>query len=140
MRSASGRSDSCQCFRIRKQSIDTVAANPPGMNSSVLVVHLVVGILVAACAALFVWRRLGRRITLYVLTLQILLGIGLMSMHYSVKPEHYGLAVLAWIGYMAANAMGRKPGSERNTMILTIVSSVMVLAAFAIGLHAVGKV
>jgi hypothetical protein len=105
---------------------------------SVLVVHLWLGILVAACAALFVWFRLGRRITLYLLTLQILLGIVLIISHHRAPPPHYALALAGWIGYMGANYMGRQPDSARNVLVLTILSSAMVLLAAYIGARAVG--
>jgi hypothetical protein len=104
--------------------------------NSVLVVHLALGIVVALSAALFVWRKLGRRITLYLLTAQILLGIYLITQGLKAPSPHYALAVLAFVGYMLANGMGRKPGSERNVLVVTGISTVMVLAALALGLHA----
>jgi hypothetical protein len=104
----------------------------------VLVVHLVVGILVALCAALFVWRLSGRRITLYVLTLQILLGIGLIVSGLKAPSAHYGLAIVAWIGYMAANGIARRPGRERVVLGITIVSSICVLIAAYLGAKAGG--
>ena len=100
---------------------------------SVLVVHFWLGILVSACAALFVWFRLGRRITLYLLSLQILLGIILIVQHHQAPPPHYALALAGWAGYMGANVMGRQPDSKRNVLVLTILSSAMVLIAGYIG-------
>jgi hypothetical protein len=132
LRAAAGGGDASQSFGIAEQSIDPIAANPSRMNS-VLVVHLWVGILVAACAALLVWRQIGRRITLYVLTLQIVLGIVLIVEGLRAPTTHYALAVVAWIGYMAANGMARKPEGRRNALIVTIVSSVLVLVALYIG-------
>ena len=104
---------------------------------SVLVVHFWLGILVAACAALLVWFRLGRRITLYVLSLQILLGIVLLVMGHRAPPPHYVLAIVGWAGYMGANVMGRQPDSRRNVLVLTILSSAMILLAAYIGAAAV---
>ena len=134
-RTAAGGGNACQRFRVSEQSIDTVAANSPRMNY-VLVVHLVVGILVAACAALLVWRRMGRRITLYVLTLQILLGIWLIVAGLRAPAEHYSLALVAWIGYMAANGIARRPGRERIVLAITVVSSICVLIAAYLGARA----
>jgi hypothetical protein len=134
---ATGRSNASQRFSVAQQSIDPVAANPPGMNS-VLVVHLVLGIVVALCAVLFVWVRIGRRITLYALTLQILLGIGLIIGGLRAPSPHYALAVLAWAGYMYANALGKKEGQGKNVMVVTILSSVMVVLAAYIGSKAAG--
>ncbi len=103
---------------------------------NVLVVHLAVGILVAACAALLVWRQLGRRITLYVLTVQILLGIWLIVGGMRAGSTHYALAIVAWIGYMAANGIARRPGRERVALAITIVSSICVLIAAYLGAKA----
>ena|ERR1700679_3920662 len=132
---AAGCCDASQRFRVTQQSIDPVAANPPGMNS-VLVVHLWLGILVAACAALFVWFRLGRRITLYLLTLQILLGIVVMAMGGRAPLPHFVLALVGWAGYMGANYMSRQPDSKQNVLVLTVLSSAMILLAAYIGARA----
>ncbi|HEV8019641.1 MAG TPA: hypothetical protein VGP41_00175 [Candidatus Lustribacter sp.] len=104
---------------------------------SVLVVHLVLGILVVACAALFVWFKMGRRITLYVLSLQILLGIVLIVMGLRAPAPHYVLAIVGWVGYMGANFMTRQPDSKKNVLVLTILSTVMVVLAALIGRAAI---
>jgi hypothetical protein len=104
---------------------------------NLLTVHLWVGVVVVALAVLAVWQRPGRRITLYVVTLQILLGIVLMIDHFKVPWYHYGLAVLAWVGYMAANGMGRGSTGRRTILIVTAVASVLLLLAFAVGQEAV---
>jgi hypothetical protein len=104
----------------------------------VLVVHLAVGILVAACAALLVWQRTGRRITLYVLTLQIILGIWLIVTGLKAPHSHYALAVIAWIGYMAANGIARKEGRGKIVLAITILSSLCVLGAAYLGAKAGG--
>src|SRR3984957_15708243 len=129
---APGRRNASQRLSVAQQSIDPVAANPPGMDS-VLVVHFWLGILVAACAALLVWFRLGRRITLYALTLQILLGIVLLVLGHRAPVPHYVLAIAGWAGYMGANAMSRQPDSRQNVLVLTILSSAMILLAAYIG-------
>src|ERR1700679_3139903 len=105
---AAGCCDASQRFRVAQQSIDPVAANPPGMDS-VLVVHLWLGMLVAACAALFVWFKLGRRVTIYLLTLQIALGGVLFVAGVRAPVPHYVLAIAGWAGYMGANYMSREP-------------------------------
>jgi hypothetical protein len=104
----------------------------------VLVVHLAIGILVAACAALLVWQRTGRRVTLYVLTLQILLGIWLIVTGLRAPSEHYGLAIIAWIGYMAANGIARKEGRGNLVLAITVVSTLCVLGAAYLGAKAGG--
>jgi hypothetical protein len=102
----------------------------------VLVVHLAIGILVAACAALLVWQRTGRRITLYVLTVQILLGIWLIVEGLRASRGHYGLAIIAWIGYMAANGIARKEGRGNLVLAITVVSTLCVLGAAYLGAEA----
>jgi len=99
---------------------------------SVLVVHFWLGILVAACAALLVWFRLGRRITLYALTLQILLGLVLLVLGHRAPPPHYVLAIGVDRLY-GGNLMSRQPDSRQNVLVLTILSSAMVLLAAYIG-------
>ncbi len=105
--------------------------------NSLLTAHLWLGAVVCALALLFVWRLRDRRITLYAVTLQIVLGVVLMVQGLRVPWYHYGLAIVGWAGYMAANAMARREGRARPALIVTIVSTVLVLIAFAIGQHAV---
>ena len=102
-----------------------------------LTLHLWIGFAVVALAVLAVWQRTGRRVTLYVVTLQILVGIVLVVQGLRGPWYHYALAVLAWIGYMAANALARRPGGTRNALIVTVVASLLVLIAFGIGQQAV---
>lgn len=104
---------------------------------SLLTVHLYLGILVVAMALLAVWWRTGRRITLYVVTLQILLGIVLMLQSFKVPWYHYAIAILGWVGYMAANAIARRSASNTVPLVVTIVSSLLILIAFGIGHGAV---
>ena len=105
---------------------------------SVLVVHFWLGILVAACAALFVWFRLGRRITLYLVSLQILLGAALLVSGHRAPPPHYALATFGWAGYMGANYMSSQPDSGKNVLVLTVLSSAMTLLAAYIGARTMG--
>jgi hypothetical protein len=102
-----------------------------------LTVHLWVGFAVAALAVLAVWQRTGRRVTLYAVTLQIVLGIVLVVQGVRGPWYHYALAVLGWAGYMAANALSRRPGGARTALIVAVASSLLVLIAFGVGQHAV---
>jgi uncharacterized membrane protein len=104
---------------------------------NLLTVHLWVAFVVALVAVLGVWRRSDRRIALYVVTLQILIGIALVTQGLRAPSIHYGLAVLGWAGYMAANAVGRRP--TRHTLALAIagVSSLLILCAYFFGMEAV---
>ncbi len=70
----------------------TANANAGRVNS-ILVVHLWLGFLSWRWRVLFVWQRRGRRITLYVLTLQIALGFVLMVQGCKVPWYHYALAI-----------------------------------------------
>jgi hypothetical protein len=49
---------------------------------------------------------------------------------------HPALAVLGWIGYMAANAIARRDPASRKALIVSAVSSLLILVAYYIGLEA----
>jgi hypothetical protein len=102
-----------------------------------LTIHVYVAYLVAALALGAVWRRPGRRFTLYAVTLQIVVGIVLMVQGAKVPWYHPALAVLGWIGYMAANAIARRDPGSRNALVVTGVSSVLILVAYYVGMQAV---
>jgi hypothetical protein len=104
---------------------------------SALTIHFYVGILVVLMALLAIWRRPDRRYTLYVVTLQIVLGIGVLFMGLRAPWYHIALAVVGWSGYMVANAVGRRPGKEALGVVIAIVSSLLIIAAFGIGRYAV---
>jgi hypothetical protein len=101
---------------------------------SIVTTHLVVGLLAVVAALTLVWRLPGRRITIYVLTLQILLGVYLLYVGYRVPLVHILCAVVAWALYMAANGIARRrPESRQLVLGLTIGATVLVVAACAIG-------
>jgi peptidoglycan/LPS O-acetylase OafA/YrhL len=102
-----------------------------------LTVHLYLAFAVAALAVLAVWRRPERRITLYAVTLQIVIGVVLMVQGGRVPWYHPALAVLGWIGYMAANAVARRDPASRKALIVSAVSSLLILLAYYVGLEAV---
>lgn len=104
---------------------------------NVLTIHLYVAFAVAALAVLAVWRRPERRITLYVATLQILIGVVLMVQGLRVPWYHPALAVVGWAGYMAANALARRQPGSRNPLLIAGASSLLVLVAYYVGLEAV---
>lgn len=98
-----------------------------------LTVHLYLGLLTVVAALTLVWRRSGRRITLYVLTLQILLGLYLMYVGLRVPMVHMLLALVAWGLYMAANVVERKQPQSKLVLIFTVTASLLVIAAAGIG-------
>ena len=100
--------------------------------------HLILGILVAACAALLVWFKMGRRFTLYLLSLQILVGIALIVAGLRAPSLHYSVAIVGWAGYMGANYMTRKPNSGKIVLALTVISSALILFAAYLGSKAGG--
>jgi hypothetical protein len=102
-----------------------------------LTIHLYAAFAVAALAVLAVWRRPERRITLYAVTVQILIGIVLMVQGAKVPWYHPALAVLGWIGYMAANAMARRDPASRRALVVSGVSSLLILIAYYVGMEAV---
>jgi uncharacterized protein YqhQ len=102
-----------------------------------LTVHLYVAFAVVVLAIVGVWRRSDRRITLYVVTLQILIGIGLLFMQLRAPSVHYALALLGFIGYMVAGAISKRPDRGRVALAVSGISSLLILDAFYIGMHAV---
>jgi hypothetical protein len=118
---------------------DSAPARPKRAEVNVLLVHLWIAFLIAALAVLAVWQRLGRRITLYVVTLQILIGIALMVQGLKVPWYHPALAVAGWAGYMYANAMSRREGGRRNALIVAGISSLLILIAYYVGMEAVKR-
>ncbi len=113
----------------------SVPANGAGMT--LLNVHLGVAFVVAVLAVVAVWRRPERRITLYAVTLQILLGIGLLFEGLRAPSVHYALAVLGFAGYMVAGAISKRPDRGRVALAISGISSLLILDAFYIGMHAV---
>jgi hypothetical protein len=102
-----------------------------------LTLHYYIGFAVVAVAVLAIWRRPGRRIALYVVTLQILVGIILMIQHLRAPSTHYALAILGWAGYMVSNAVARRPERGRLALVLAVISSVLLLIGFQVGMQAV---
>ena len=103
---------------------------------NILTIHLWLAFVVAALAVLAVWRRPERRITLYVVTLQIAIGVVLMIQGGRVPWYHPALAALGWIGYMAANAIARRDPRSRRALIVSAISSLLILIAYYIGIEA----
>lgn len=103
---------------------------------NVLTFHLYVAFVVAALAVVAVWRRSERRITLYAVTLQILIGIVLVVQGLRVPWYHMVLALAGWAGYMAANAIARRDPASRNALVVSGVSSVLILVAYYVGMEA----
>jgi peptidoglycan/LPS O-acetylase OafA/YrhL len=102
-----------------------------------LTIHLYAAFAIVPLAVLAVWRRPERRITLYAVTLQIVIGIVLMVQGGRVPWYHPALAVLGWIGYMAANAIARRDPASRKALIVSAVSSLLILIAYYAGAEAV---
>ncbi|GAC1572875.1 MAG: hypothetical protein NVS3B7_03760 [Candidatus Elarobacter sp.] len=104
---------------------------------NLLTIHYGIGFAVVALALFAVWQLPWRRVTLYALTLQIVVGVVLTVQGVKVPWHHYALAVIAWIGYMAANGIARRSPKARNVLLISGVSSLLVLLAFYVGMHAV---
>jgi len=102
-----------------------------------LTLHYYVGFAVVALAVLAIWRRPERRIALYVVTLQIVVGIILIIQHLRAPSLHYALAILGWAGYMVANALARRPERGRLALVIAVVSSILLLIGFSVGMQAV---
>jgi hypothetical protein len=102
-----------------------------------LSLHNDLAMAVAAAAVLIIWWRWGRRVMLYLLTVHIAVGGWVLATGLRAPSLHYIFALLAWFGYMAANAVGRRPGRENVALAITLGASVCVLVAFSIGQWAV---
>ena len=98
-----------------------------------LSIHNIFAMLVAAGAVGIVWWRWGRRAMIYILTVQILIGIWVLMSGIKASSLHYAFALLGWAGYMAANAIERRGGRENLALAITIAASGCVLVGFAIG-------
>ena len=104
---------------------------------TLLTAHLWVAFVVALVAVLGVWRRSDRRIALYIVTLQILIGILLVARGLRAPSIHYGLALLGWAGYMVANAVARRANRHTLALVIAGVSSLFILCAYFIGMESV---
>jgi len=104
---------------------------------TLLTLHYSVGFAVVAFAVLAIWRRPERRVALYVVTLQIVIGIILVVQHLRAPSLHYALAILGWAGYMVANALARRPDRQRVALVVAVVSSILLLIGFSVGMQAV---
>jgi hypothetical protein len=87
-----------------------------------------------------VWGKLGRRVVLYLLTLQILLGAALLGWGLRVPTPHVVLAVAAWFGYMGANRLTGQPEQGKNVLVLCVLSTLMLFLAVYLGLRGAGVV
>ncbi len=104
---------------------------------SILTVHLWVAFVVVFLAVAAVWRRSQRRMTVYVVTVQVLLGAVLVAQGLRTPWYHPALAVLGWSGYMAANAAARRDPASRRALAIAAVSSLLILTAFYAGRAAI---
>jgi hypothetical protein len=98
-----------------------------------LTVHNIFAMLVTAGAVCIVWWRWGRRAMIYILTVQILIGIWTVTSGLKASSLHYTFALLGWIGYMVANGIERRGGRENLALAVTVAGSACVLVGFAIG-------
>ena len=105
-------------------------------GNPVLLVHYGVAFLVflSALAAIFV--PVFRRIVLYVLVVQILVGFGLwFGAHYPAPvPAHWILAILVG-GLYAASSAAEKRG--RSALPYTIGGAIVIAFVFSLGMHQV---
>jgi hypothetical protein len=103
----------------------------------ILNLHLAAGTIVVIAAILLVWRRPQRRIVLYFVTVQIILGLIAMFSGYRPIAAHLALAILGWAGYMAANGLERDPAKLPIARIIAGASSLCLLFAFYLGRKAI---
>ena len=103
----------------------------------ILKIHNFVALLlfVVAIAAIFV--PLARRYVVYVLALQIVLGIALwLKVHLVPPPTHWILAILVGGVWPMANALERKGRPKAAVMAISAVGAVIVALVIYIGMQA----
>ena len=103
----------------------------------ILKIHNIVALLlfIVAVAAIFV--PVARRYVVYVLALQIVLGIALwLKVHLVAPPAHWILAILVGGVWPMANALERKGRPKAAVMTVTAVGAVIVALVLYIGMHA----
>jgi hypothetical protein len=103
----------------------------------ILKIHNIVALLlfVVALAAIFV--PVARRYVVYVLALQIVLGITLwLKVHLVAPPAHWILAILVGGVWPMANALERKGRPKAAVMAITAVGALIVALVIYIGTHA----
>ncbi len=102
----------------------------------ILKIHNIVALLlfVIAIAAIFV--PVARRYVVYVLALQIVLGIALwLKVHLVAPPAHWILAILVGGVWPMANALERKGRPKAAVMTVSAVGAVIVALVLYIGMH-----
>lgn len=94
------------------------------------------GIIVLLALLSLSWRRVGRRVTLYLFTLQILLGLLAIAQGWHPPLAHWLCAVLGWVLLMAANGIERRHPDSTLPVWLAVVAILLTGAAYGIGEHA----
>ena len=101
--------------------------------NGMLVLHLTLGILIVLVTLVAIGSRGIRRVLLYILTLQIIVGGALMG-KLPITPLHWGLAILAWFALMLANSIERRTPQRRPiARRWAIVAAASVIIVFMIG-------
>jgi hypothetical protein len=98
-------------------------------------VHFVVALIVVAALIVAVITPVGRRVAIWSLGLQLLVGLWLIYIGYRVSPWHPALWLLAALSTQAAIFAGRR---ERRAaaMILSLLALASAAGAFYLGLLA----
>ncbi|MFY9779103.1 MAG: hypothetical protein WAJ85_01160 [Candidatus Baltobacteraceae bacterium] len=105
-----------------------------------LTLHLTVGIVVLAAALVAIFNARARRVVVYLLVLQIVLGAVLWVTSKSPPPPlHWILALLSGGVYPAANALERRGRPKSTILALAIFGALLFSYIFSLGLQAAAK-
>jgi peptidoglycan/LPS O-acetylase OafA/YrhL len=102
--------------------------------------HLVFGFVVIVAALVAIFDARARRVVVYLLTLQIVVGAVLWwTTKVSPPPLHWIPPLLIGGVYSAANALERRGRAKSTILALTIFGALLFSYIFYIGLQAAGK-
>ena len=100
---------------------------------SPLFIHFIVALIVVAALVVAVITPVGRRVAIWSLGLQLLIGLWLISVGFRVSPWHPALWLLAALFTQAAIFTGRRD-RKAAALILTLLALASAAGAFYLGL------
>ena len=103
----------------------------------ILKIHNIVAVLLFLVAVAAIFVPIVRRYVVYVLALQIILGVALWyKVHLVPPPAHWILAILVGGVWPMANALERRGRPKAAVMTVSAVGAVVVAFVMYLGMHA----
>jgi len=110
-------------------------------------IHWIFAFLVLLCAVTMGWMRVGQRVMMTVIGIQVLIGIVFAAMLgaglAAVGPriaEHIAGALLAMGAYMAARRLGAKGASRGLVLLLAAIGLLLLIGTAYLGLKMHGRI